>query len=142
MLNINATLLFQIINFIILIFVLDFILFKPILRMRERREELISGTEEESKQREEETERIIEEYNRKIREANLNGRMKREQLREEGLGREKEIFKKVREETASVLKDTQTQIEKEMNNTRESLKSQAQLLASQVAKKILGREVL
>lgn len=142
MLNINATLLFQIINFIILIFVLDFILFKPILRMREQREELISGTEEECKQREEETERIIEEYNRKIKEAKLNGRMKKEQLREEGLVREKAILKKVREETASVLKDTQGQIEKEMNKTRESLKSQVQLLASQVAETILGREVL
>lgn len=141
MLNINATLLFQIINFIILIFVLDFILFKPILRMHEERERLTSGTRDESKQREEETERVREEYHKKVDEARLNGKARREQLKKEGLVREKEILENARRETTSALKDTQAQIEREMSRAREDIESHIQRIASQVARTILGREV-
>jgi F-type H+-transporting ATPase subunit b len=141
MLNINATLLFQIINFIILIFILDLILFKPLLRLREEREKLTAGKEEESRHQEAQAESMREEYTRKLQEARLKGRMKKELLEKAGTLIEKEMVAKVREEAASILKETKAQIEQEMKKTRESLASQIQLLSSQIAKKILGREI-
>ncbi len=141
MLNINATLLFQIINFIILIFILDLILFKPLLRLREEREKLTAGKEEESRHQEAQAESMREEYTRKLQEARLQGRMKKELLEKAGALIEKEMVAKVREEAASILKETKAQIEQEMKKTRESLASQIQLLSSQIAKKILGREI-
>jgi F-type H+-transporting ATPase subunit b len=141
MLNINATLLFQIINFIILIFILDLILFKPLLRLREEREKLTAGKEEESRHQEAQAESMREEYTRKLQEARLQGRMKKELLEKAGTLIEKEMVAKVREEAASILKETKAQIEQEMKKTRESLASQIQLLSSQIAKKILGREI-
>jgi F-type H+-transporting ATPase subunit b len=141
MLNINATLLFQIINFIILIFILDLILFKPLLRLREEREKLTAGKEEESRHQEAQAESMREEYMRKLQEARLQGRMKKELLEKDGALIEKEMVAKVRAEAASILKETKAQIEQEMKKTRESLASQIQLLSSQIAKKILGREI-
>lgn len=141
MLNINATLLFQIANFLILLVILNFLLFKPIVRILEQREEKIKGTWEKSKQREREADRLLKEYQEKLNEAKLKAQAKRDQLKKEGLEREKEILEKARGETASILKDNQVQIEKEMNRAREALKPQIKILSSKIAQTILGEEI-
>ena len=108
MLNIDATFFIQVINFLILIAVLNWLLVKPTLRVLEERRVRVEGSEEEARRLTAEADKNIAEYERGLAEARIDAGKQKERIRTEGIERENEIIRAAREQSRKTVEDMKT----------------------------------
>jgi F-type H+-transporting ATPase subunit b len=140
-LNIDATFFIQVINFLILIAVLNWLLVKPTLRVLEERRVLVEGSEEEARRLTAEADKNIEEYERGLAEARIDAGKQKERIRAEGLERENEIIRAAREQSRKTVEDMKQRIEKEAHEASSVMKNEVKALSAQIAEKVLGRSI-
>ncbi len=140
-LSVDRTLIIQIIIFVATIFILNSLLFKPLLALVGRREKLTTGTIEEANQLGEKAEHIINEYNLKLNEARTLALEERSEIRRQAQTVYEDIIKKAREEAQAVLEESNAKLQSETKEIREKVKSDIEVLAHDMATRILGKEV-
>lgn len=141
MLNIDATFFIQVINFLILIAVLNWLLVKPTLRVLEERRVRVEGSEEEARRLTAEADKNIEEYERGLAEARIDAGRQKERIRTEGIERENEIIRAAREQSRKTVEDMKQRIEKEAHEASSVMKNEVKALSAQIAEKVLGRSI-
>ena len=127
--------------FVASVLVLNKTLFKPLLELDERREQLTSGTSSEAKELKLKAERTIKEYNEKINDARIQTQEKKNLIRKQAKNSEAEMIERARGETNSLLEDAKTKIEKEAQIIREKIKPEIELIAKDVASKLINKEI-
>jgi F-type H+-transporting ATPase subunit b len=140
-LNIDATFFIQVINFLILIAVLNWLLVKPTLRVLEERRVRVEGSEEEARRLTAEADKNIEEYERGLAEARIDAGRQKERIRTEGIERENEIIRAAREQSRKTVEDMKQRIEKEAHEASSVMKNEVKALSAQIAEKVLGRSI-
>ena len=137
----DSTVFIQIANFLILLLILNFMLFRPIRNIISKREEEISGLERSLEELENlygDKERGIEE---KMVQARKEGFLEKENLKSEGLKEESAIIKNASE----AIEDKKSQVLKEMeskiSSLREALDAEVAGFTNEIAEKILGRSI-
>ena len=114
MLNIKlSTLIFQIINFLILAFFLSKFLFRPVMRLLDERAKRVTQALDEAEMREEEARRIKEEYLRKLEEAKREAQALKEAAKEEVEKTRREIIEQARAEVRAMRARAEEEIERE-----------------------------
>lgn len=141
MLDIDITLLIQIVNFIVLMFVLNAVLYRPLRKIMEQRKEKVSGLEREIEGLIKNADQKLGDFKAKLGEANVQGNKEREALKSAGLAEEKQITSKSRDESEAEKAQVMSQIEQDASKAREELKGQVSGFASDITAKILGRVV-
>ncbi len=141
MLNIDATFFIQVINFLILIAVLNWLLVKPTLRVLEERRVRVEGSEEEARRLTDEADKNIAEYERGLAEARIDAGKQKERIRTEGIERENEIIRAAREQSRKTVEDMKQRIEKEAHEASSVMKNEVKALSAQIAEKVLGRSI-
>lgn len=141
MLNIDATFFIQVINFLILIAVLNWLLVKPTLRVLEERRVRVEGSEEEAQRLTAEADKNIAEYERGLAEARIDAGKQKERIRTEGIERENEIIRAAREQSRKTVEDMKQRIEKEAHEASSVMKNEVKALSAQIAEKVLGRSI-
>jgi F-type H+-transporting ATPase subunit b len=141
MVDLNYTLLIQIINFLVLIFVLNLLLYKPILKIMGRRQETISASEEEVKNLNETIEARMAEYEAKIRDAKVSAMGQRNEILQQGTAVGKEMMDGAKKEIAGMMDDFQQKLNAEMEKAKSILHNQSKLISKEIAEKVLGRSI-
>lgn len=141
MLNIDSTFFIQVINFIILIAVLNWLLVKPTLRVLEERKVRVEGSEEEARRLTAEADKNIQDYEQGLAKARIDAGRQKEQIRMEGIERENEIIKAAREQSRKTVEDMKLKIEKEAREASAVMKNEVKVLSAQIAEKVLGRSI-
>src|SRR3972149_2277338 len=119
LLKVDKTLIIQIVIFIAAIFILNSLLFKPLLQLVERREQLTTGRIKEAKELERKVEQIIKEYKEKL----------------------DEVSAKAHSETQALLEEAKAKLELEAREIRAKIKPEIEILARNMASQVLGREL-
>jgi len=140
-LRVDKTLVIQIIIFVAAIFILNSLLFKPLLGLVERREQLTTGTIREAKEVEQKVGRIIEEYNAKLNEARAKALGERNEIRRQAQTAAEDMIRKAREEAQVLLEEAKSKLASETREIKEKIRSDIEVLAREMASRILGREV-
>ncbi|MFI5323307.1 MAG: ATP synthase F0 subunit B [Thermodesulfobacteriota bacterium] len=140
LLSINKTVIIEIIIFIAAIFILNKLVFKPFIELIDRREKLTKGALNEAKEVEEKVKDIIREYETKINEARVVALEERSKIVKEAETAANGIISQAREETAGLVEEAKHKLETETQAIKEKLKGDVQILAKEIASKILGRE--
>jgi F-type H+-transporting ATPase subunit b len=140
-LSVDKTLIIQIIIFIAAIFILNSLLFKPLLELVGRREKLTTGTIEEANQLGEKVNQIINEYNLKLNEARAQAIEERNEIRRQAQSAYDDIVKKAREEAQALLEEAKAKLQSETKEIKEKVRSDIEVLAREMASRILGKEV-
>jgi len=141
MLNIDGTLIFQIANFLVLLFILNLILFKPIRKILSRREEEMKSrlkTIDDYQGRAEQSEKDIEEG--KVQ-ARKEGYTAKETLKNQGLDEEKGILQEAGAAVEQKLDAAKKEIEAKVAAAKEALEGQIAGFSEELAQKILGRSI-
>ncbi|MBW2056393.1 MAG: ATP synthase F0 subunit B [Deltaproteobacteria bacterium] len=141
MIEINQSLIIQIVNFLIFIFILNELIFKPVVRVMNQRRERIEGTMERAGLMGKEAQEKFEAYERRISEAKTQAAGEKERLRRHGETLSKEIVEKARAELARDIPIIRRQIAEERDRVRRELDRKAQDMAREIACRILGREI-
>ena len=141
MVELNSTVWIQMANFLLLIFILNFLLYKPVLKIIEKRNKKIEKSNEEVISLNETVERNIAEYEEKIRQAKADAAAQRDEIKEEGTEQGKMITGKVRDEISKKIGDFKADMEKEVDEARGALRDQTRKIAGDISEKVLGRGI-
>ncbi len=139
MIDINISVFIQMANFLVLLVFLNIVLYRPIraiLKQRRERMEGLSAETESCRHRLEETDRELVEGRKK---AQAEGGSVRNELRNEGLAREKELLAKIQGEMDGESAKMAEQIKEQMAQARQDLLGQIDSFSLVAAQKILGR---
>jgi len=128
-------------TFIALIFILNYLLYKPILSIIERRKKQLDELENEIKLFKESVDKKAAEYDEKLSNAKTKASDLKKEIIGEGAKQAKDIVDAVRGEIPLMTQDFQKKMDKEMQGARQILEGQSRKLSLEIAEKVLGRSI-
>ena len=137
----DYTLLIQMIIFLSLIFVLNFLLYKPILAIIDRRKKQLEESENEIKLFNESVEKRVAEYEEKLKQAKIKGSELKKEIIQEGVNQAKNIVDVVRNEIPVLAREFQQKMDNEVQKAKLILDGHSKELSLEIARKVLGRPV-
>ncbi len=141
MIDFDWTLGVQIINVLVLVYLLNLVLFRPIRQSLKDRQARLQSYEDALAQLAEQSEGISGEIQENLTAARRAGVGEKEARRQAGAQAEASLLEKVKQEVDAEWTRVEKKIKEDMNKARKSLKDQAQSFAQVMAAKILGREL-
>jgi len=139
--SLDYTLWIQIVNFLFLIFILNVLLYKPILGIIEKRKENIEGSEQEIKELNLTIEQKEARYEEKLRLAKSDALDKKKAIVQEGAEAAKGILDAARGEVPRIVEQFEGKITKEVAEARRVLHEQSENIAIEIAEKVMGRSI-
>lgn len=139
MVSVNSTLIIQIINFVFLIWALNLVLYRPIRRIINERNEKVEGLESGIESYEQGAVEKDKELNEGIRKAREKGAAQKEAMENEARELEKQKVAEINEKARQELAQVREQVGRDMEAARQSLESEVEQFAVEISKKILGR---
>jgi F-type H+-transporting ATPase subunit b len=137
----DYTIFIQIITFLILIYILNILLYKPILSIIERRKKQLTELENEIKLFNESVDKRAAEYEEKLKLAKTNASELKKEIIKEGADQAKNIIDAVRNEIPLMTQEFEQKMDKEIQAARQILDSQSRKLSLEIAQKVMGRSV-
>jgi F-type H+-transporting ATPase subunit b len=135
----DISLIFQMINFLVLLYVLNLVLYKPIrtvlLERKAKIEDMQGGAEKAAKD-------LVageEEYKNGLKGARSEGLKIKETFVEEASQEEKEIIDKINKKAQANLAQIKKQVADETEQAKKSLEGEIEVYAKAIGEKILGR---
>ncbi len=137
----DVSLLVQIANFLIIIWLLNIVLYKPIRNILIQRKEKITSLEQNIDKLNGDSAEKDEAYLAGIKDARAKGLNEKDALMKEGAEEEKKIIEQINQKAHANLAEVRENITKEAQNVRESLNKEIDTFANAISEKILGRAV-
>lgn len=141
MIDINITLLIQMLNFLVFLFLMNLILYRPIRRVVAQRRQFMADRQEEIDRADSEALAAVQEFNARIQEARAEGRRKIQELKVAAYEQEKDLLQEASDRAAGQLQEMRAQIRKDVAAAREELSGQVRSFSVELAQKILGRSL-
>ena len=141
MIELNFTLIIQLVIVLSLMGILTQILFKPFLGVLQERRNRIEGAEKRAKDLQQQAEELIERYREAIASGQAQGAGIRDEIRRTSLAEETEILQKAMDQANRLIQEVKARIAGEAHAARTDLRLQAQSLSREITEKILGRSV-
>jgi F-type H+-transporting ATPase subunit b len=139
MIDINWTVLPQIINFLILIFALNLVCYKPIRKILLERKATVNGLTNNIASASEQSEEKDKAYTQGVREARAKGQKEKDALLQEAGDEEKVIVGKIMDKAREDMAAIKEQISKETAEVKAALEKEVDAFADAITQKILGR---
>ncbi len=139
--NLDLTFIIQVVNFLVLVVILNIFLFKPIRRVLADRAAELNG----AKARTAEVDRDVQEkvalYEARLRDAKAKAAEERDALKKAAQAEEAALLEKARKEAADSLGSIRERVAKEASDAKELLREQARGLSLEICEKVLGRSL-
>ena len=140
MIDINLTIVIQVVQFLLLLFVLNRFLFRPTINLIEEREQKITTWKEETKNFHESMQERLQSYENQILEAKAQAQEQQELVTVELQKEEDKKLEAVSEEAVRTVASTREKMQEETELLRGQLREQAEEMSQLVAEKVLGRK--
>ena len=136
----NLSVLWVIFFILVMTFVVDRLLLKPVLGVIRRREEAIESARELAKRAAADAQAATAELDRKTAAARADLYRDMDEMRRAALGRRAEIVAQTRAEAEAQVAEAITRLDAEAADARRTLEQDAQALGAAAAERILGRK--
>lgn len=140
-LSLDKTLIIQLVIFVSAIFMLNKLLFKPLLELDSRRQKLTTGTISEAKELKIKAEETIKEYKEQMNIARAQVQEERNEIRKHAQASASEMIIRARGEVNGLLDEARVNIEKESQEMREKVRPEVDLIARDVASRLINKEI-
>jgi F-type H+-transporting ATPase subunit b len=127
--------------FLLVLWFLNRVLFKPILKILHGREEKTEGSLSEADETEKKAEKTLEQYNEKFRQAKKEAIGLKRKFILEGTEKKEDLLTNARKEAQGFLEEMRRNIAEEAEQTKKSLHQQVDAMGKIMAQKALGRNV-
>jgi F0F1-type ATP synthase, subunit b len=128
-------------NFLILMFILNLLLYKPILGIIDKRKKQLQDTEEEIKRLNQSVEERMAAYEEKLRQAKMDAVEKKQEIIKEGAERAKSIIDAAKGEIPGMMEKFHGEMNREVDEARRTLTNQSKKISVEIAEKLLGRSL-
>ncbi len=135
----DITLLYQMINFLVLLFVLNLVLYKPIRKVLLERKARIEGMQEGAEKASTDLVAGEDAYKEGLKQARAEGLKSKEAFIEEASKEEKEIIDGINKKAQANFAEIKQQVAAETEQARKALEAEVDAFAKTIGEKILGR---
>ncbi len=139
LISINATFFVQLISFLLFLFVINRIMFKPLLGVMDKREEHIEDLEGQIQTSREKLDDINALLFTKEEAAREEADIRNSTLDDEGSDKAKALISTANEEISALRKATQAKVDKKVDEARAHLEAESDTLCIAIMEKILDR---
>jgi F-type H+-transporting ATPase subunit b len=139
--ELNLAFFVQLINFGILVLVLNIFLYKPIRKVLADRRQVVDGAREKTAAVDLEVQEKMALYEVRLREAKASASERRAESLKQAQAEETSVLEKARTEAGASLGTIRDRVAKEAADARVLLRQQAELLSDDISEKILGRSL-
>ena len=141
MIQLDSSLFLQIINFVLLIFILNRLLYKPMLAIIDKRGKHLLDSEEEISRLNRTVEAKMAAYEDKVRSVRSEFLGKNKELIKEGSDKAKAIIDEAGREMSMMAEEFHGKMQREIQAAGEFLTNQSRALSMEIAEKALGRRI-
>jgi F-type H+-transporting ATPase subunit b len=141
MIELNFTLIIQLVIVLSLMGILTRMVFKPFINVLQERKNRIEGTEQKAKDLQQQADELIERYREAITAAQAQGASIRDEIRKTSTVEEMAILEKAMGEANRLIQEVKGRITEESRTARVDLRFLAQNLSREISEKILGRSM-
>jgi len=141
MIELDWTLYLQIVNFLVLVYLLNLVLFRPIRKSILDRQARLASYEADIAGLTDSRTGLLGEVDDQLTATRREGLGLRERLRQEGSQEETSLLEQVKKEVDEEWTRVEAKIKKDLAKARDALQAQAQDFAMALATKILGRKL-
>jgi F-type H+-transporting ATPase subunit b len=141
MISIDIAFVIQTVNFLLLMFILNIFLYKPVRKILADRESEIAASKEKTAAVDMEVREKMALYEAKLRAVKAKANEEKNMLIKEARDEESGIIEKARFESANALIVIQNRVADEAESAKSYLKEQAQALSLEICEKVLGRSL-
>lgn len=139
MISVDGTVVIQIVNFLLLIWVLNIILYRPIRNILIQRKEKIQGLEQKILTSEQDARDKDDAFAKAIKEARAKGLKVKEGLVQEAVAAEQAMVAEINRKAQAKMAEVQGKIEQDIGAVKASLLEEIDAFAEIIGQKILGR---
>ncbi|MDD2897234.1 MAG: ATP synthase F0 subunit B [Desulfuromonadaceae bacterium] len=141
MIELNLSFVIQLINFGILVLVLNVFLYKPIRKVLADRRQVIDSAREKTVSVDAEVQSKMAQYEARLNAAKTEAGARRADALKVAQAEETAVLEKARKQATDSLASIREKVAKEAGEARELLKKQAEVLSGDICEKILGRSL-
>ena len=141
MIKVDGSLFVQIANFLVLIWILNIVLYKPIRNVLIKRNEKIKGLEQNIDMFKRDAQEREDTFANGIKAARVKGLKEKDALLATASEEERNIIAEINQKAQTNLAEVRAKIAKDTEAVRKSLQQEIDEFASAIGKKILGRTV-
>ncbi len=141
MITIDIVLLFQTVNFLVLLFLLNILLYKPIRKAIREREEEIAASRERTVSVDLEVKEKMARYEERLRKVKAEAAGERNRTLREARAEEARILEAARHDASDSLAGIRETIRTEAARAEGRLRDQAETLSRLICEKVLGRSL-
>ena len=134
----NATFLATIISFIVFVFLMNKILYAPILNIIEERKSYIEKNHKSAIENNEKADAIIAEIEDKKSVAKDDAKNQYSEIIDECKVQKNQLIQEAKEQASNEIKDSDAELTNASNNLKEELKNSMLSLANDIVEKIIG----
>ena len=137
----DITVFIQIIQFLILLFVLNMVFYRPIRRVLSQRSDKEKDLHESIEDFREKSDQNIKGLEESYKGAREEGSKEKDKLKTTGSAAEKEILQEAISSAEAKIGKAKDEIDRSMMGVRQSLEDELTMFSKELAEKILGRSV-
>ena len=141
-LDFDLSFLLQMVFFSIIVVALKPLLFDPLMKVFEERELQTDGAKVLARKMDEQAGEMLRRYEAELEKVRTAAAEERERMRAEVTQLEQRILAEARQETATILERGRARIAAEAKTTRAELQARSVELSREIARNVLGREVV
>ncbi len=138
MIDIDFTILIQFANFVVTLFVLNFLLIKPVRDQIATRKNLLSGYAADAEQFTASANQKLTSYEESLAKARAEAAIARDSIKTEGVQLEQEMLSKAHQQAQAYLQSSRDQVAQDTQAAMETLRAQVNSFATKAINKILG----
>ncbi len=141
MINLDYTLLIQAAIFIVFVLLINQFMFRPVVRLLERRKEATTGAQEKALSLQEKAEREAALLEEKLAQARQEAALERDRVKKKVLEEQKQYLERARRAIEKDIPALREKALEEAKKVEDSLKKGMGPFAEKIAAKVLGRSV-
>ncbi len=138
MLELNNWFFVLLLNFLVLLYLLNIILFKPLLRLFTEREDTINNSLNAARDLEKKKDEALLQMNRELKDAHNKAREIYETMRVQGIERQRELLEAASSEASGLIYNARTDLKKEAGRVRQQLHADAEKFSDEIVRKLIN----
>lgn len=138
MLELNKWFFVLLVNFLILLYVLNIILFKPVLRVLKERDASVKDYLNAAREMEQKREEAIAKMNQELQAARIRAREIFEGIRKEGLEKQRLLLEEANKEAIEMIGKAKEEIRIKAEKARQELRSDVDRFSDEIVRKLVG----
>ena len=142
LITINATLFHQLIAFLIFLFIINRIMFRPLRGVMSERESFIEKIKLDTADQAKALEQLTDEVKKRESEVRKEAVEIRHELEEGGVQEASEILQSTRQEIDSIKEKMESKVKAQISEAKEHLKKESEALAVDIMEKLLDRRLI